>query len=202
MRKRDLVVLAFVGIVIFGVGCKKTLDKSAFKSTLDNYYSTRQECLWPAAVKFPAQADTSDDAETQGFDALTDAGLLTRKAVEKKRFLVGSKQVNDYDLSAQGRTVWTADPSQPGYGNFCYGHPTVTTVDAFTPSTTTSTAEQYNVNYHYSITNLPTWANTTEMKTAFPKLSADTGQRAATATLAKSNDGWQVVNVSPVAPGQ
>ena len=58
------------------------------------------------------------------------------------------------------------------------------------------------MNYHYSITNLPTWANTTEMKTAFPKLSADTGLRAATATLAKSNDGWQVVNVSPVAPGQ
>ena len=200
MRKRDLVVLAFAGIVMFGVGCKKTLDKSAFKSTLDNYYSTRQECLWAAPVKFPAQADTSDDAETQGFDALTDAGLLTRKAVEKKRFLVGSKQVNDYDLSAQGRTVWTADPSQPGYGNFCYGHPSVTTVDAFTPSTT-STTEQYSVSYHYSISNVPTWANTTEMKTAFPKLSADTGPRAATATLAKSNDGWQVVNVQPVAPG-
>jgi hypothetical protein len=40
------------------------------------------------------------------------------------------------------------------------------------------------------------------MKTAFPKLSADTGQRAAAATLAKSNEGWQVVNVSSIAPGQ
>jgi len=203
MRKRDLVVLAFAGIVMLGVGCKKTLDKSAFKSTIDNYYSTRQECLWAAPVKFPAQADTSNDEQTQGFDALTDAGLLTRKAVEKKRFLVGSKQVNDYDLSTQGRTAWSADPSQPGYGNFCYGHPSVTTVDAFTPTASADNTEQYSVNYHYAITNVPGWANTTEMKTAFPKVASNTsGQRAATASLVKSNEGWQVINVSPAPPGQ
>ena len=64
--------------------------------------------------EFPAQADASKDEQTKTFDALTDAALLTRTAGEKKRFLIGSKQVNDYDVSEKGRTVWTVDSSQPG----------------------------------------------------------------------------------------
>src|ERR1039458_10664471 len=82
-------------------------------------------CLFAAPIKFPAQADASNDEQTKGFDALTDAGLLARKAVEKKRFPIGSKQANDYDLSDKGRSTWTADQTQPGYGNFFYGHPEV-----------------------------------------------------------------------------
>ena len=104
------------------------------------------------------------DEQTKQFDALTDAGLLTRKAEEKKRFLVGSKQVNDYDLSEQGRAKWTADASQPGYGNFCYGHAEVTSIDGYTPATDDGT--QYTVNYHYSTSSLPGWVNSAEMKTA------------------------------------
>ena len=134
-------------VSIVAAGCKKNeVDKSAFKSALNTYYGTRQDCLWSAPVKFPAQADTSNDEQTKSYDALTDAGLLTRRAAEKKRFLIGSKQVNNYDLSDQGRSSWTADSSQPGYGNFCYGHPEVTAIDGFTPTDNTET--RYNVTYH------------------------------------------------------
>ena len=35
--------------------------------------------------------------------------------------IIASKQVNNYDLSDAGRSTWTPDPAQPGYGNFCYG---------------------------------------------------------------------------------
>ena len=119
--------LVMISMTVFGVGCKKTaVNSMAFESALNSYYVGRQDCLWPAPIKFPAQADTSNDEQTKGYDALTDAGLLTRKAEEKKRFLIGSKAVNDYDLSDQGRSVWTADTTQPGYGNFCFGHPEVT----------------------------------------------------------------------------
>jgi len=79
--------------------------------------------LWGTAIKFPVQADTSNDEQTKGFDALTDAGLLTRTPGEKSRFLIGSKQVNNYDLSDKGRSDWTPDQTQPGYGNFCFGAP-------------------------------------------------------------------------------
>lgn len=200
MRARIPSTALLIAVLAFGAGCKKnSVDPGAFKSALNNYLSSQKSCLWAAPIKFPAQADTTNDEQTKGFDALTDAGLLTRKPEEKKRFLIGSKQVNDYDLSDQGRSVWTADPSQPGYGNFCYGHAEVTSIDNYSP--TTGDAMQYAVHYHYGITNLPSWANSAEMKTAFPKLAnAANGQQAATATLVKSNDGWLVQNAPPAAP--
>ncbi|HEY1985961.1 MAG TPA: hypothetical protein VGG85_11150 [Terracidiphilus sp.] len=200
MRTHGIVVLVIVGSIAFSVGCKKNaVDQMAFKSALNNYYSSRQDCLWTAPVKFPAQADASNDEQTKGFDALTDAGMLTRKAEEKKRFLIGSKQVTDYDLSDQGRASWTADASQPGYGNFCYGHPEVTSIDGYTPADDTQT--RYNVTYHVGSSNLPPWANSAEMKTAYPKLAAAaSGQQVATANLTKSNDGWLVQNVQGGPP--
>ena len=199
MRKSGVAVLVLAGLVGMGVGCKKNeVNKSAFKSALSNYYSSKQDCLFSAPIKFPAQADASNDEQTKGFDALTDAGLLARKAVEKKRFLIGSKQANDYDLSEKGRSTWTADQTQPGYGNFCYGHPEVTSIDSYTPGD--SGATQYTVNYHLGAPSLPDWANSTEMKTAFPKLATESAnQQTGTASLSKSNDGWLVQNAQPAA---
>ncbi len=200
MRASGIAVLAMAGAIAMGTGCRKNaVDKGAFQSAIDNYLSSRPECLWPAPVKLPAQADTSNDEQTMGFDALTDAGMLKRTSAEKKRFLIGSKQVNDYDLSDKGRATWTADPAQPGYGNFCYGIAKVTTVDSYSPPDNPD-ATQYSVTYHFSVTP-PDWANSAELKTAFPNVAADSsGQQIATASLTKSNDGWLVGSVQPSAP--
>jgi len=198
MRTRCL-VLAVSGAILATAGCKtNSVDQSAFKSAINDYYRGKPVCLWSGPVKFPAQADTSNDEQTKGFDALTDAGMLMRTSAEKKRFLIGSKQVNNYDLSDKGRSAWTADATQPGYGDFCFGQRMVTSVDGFTPSDTN--AAQYAVNYHHTVTNVPDWANSAEMKTGFPQLATDTsGQQTATATLVKSDKGWQVSNVQPAA---
>lgn len=200
MKTKKLIVFGLVACVAFAAGCKKNaVDKGAFKTAIDHYLASQQQCLWSTPIKLPAQADTSDDEETKGFDALTDAGLLTRKAAEKKRFLIGSKQVNDYDLSTQGRSAWTADASQPGYGNFCYGRPQVTSIEGYTPAADNAT--NYQVTYHYAVQNLPSWANSAEMKTAFPRLAtAASGAETGTANLVKSNDGWLVENTRSTAP--
>jgi hypothetical protein len=60
---------------------------------------------------------------------LTQEGLLTRTIAGKKVLIIASKQVNNDDLSDKGRTSWTPDSSQPGYGNFCYGNREVTLID-------------------------------------------------------------------------
>jgi hypothetical protein len=200
MRQSNLLSLALCGALLLAAGCKtNTVDKAAFKSAINDYYGTKQACLWSDPIKFPAQADTSNDEQTKGFDALTDAGMLTRTSAEKKRFLIGSKQVNDYDLSDKGRSTWTADSAQPGYGNFCFGHREVTTIDSFNPPDANAT--QYSVAYHYGVTGVPDWANSAEMKTAFPRFAAETsGQQAGTATLVKTDNGWQVSNVQPANP--
>ena len=195
MRATRFLLFVVASVLILAAGCKKdAIDQLAFKSALNSYYAPQQQCLWTAPVKFPAQADTAKDEDTKPYDALTDAGLLTRKPEEKKRFLIGSKPVNDYDIADQGRSFWTPDPSQPGYGNFCYGHPEVSNIDTSAPTTDDGT--RYSVSYHYSVEHPPAWANSAEIKTAFPKLAADTSnQETATATLAKSANGWQVQNV-------
>jgi len=196
MQGRSPLVLMTCAAMLAMAGChnSNSVDKSAFKSAIDDYYNARQECVWPSPVKFPAQADSSNEDQTKGFDALTDAGMLTRAAAEKKRFLVGSKQVNNYDLSDKGRSAWTAEQTQPGYGNFCYGHDSVSSIDSYTPST--NDANSYAVTFRYKVGSLPGWASTTEMQTAFPKIVDDTsGTKTATANLTKTNNGWQVASV-------
>lgn len=200
MQKMKSMCALFGGAILVATGChSNTVDQAAFKSSINNYYSGKQECVWSAPVKFPAQADTSKDEQTKGFDALTDAGLLTRKTAEKSRFLIGSKQVNDYDVSDKGRSTWTPDQSQPGYGNFCFGHLEVSNIDNYTPPDANSA--RYSVSYHYGVTGIPDWANSPEMKSAFPKIAAEAGnQQTATAVLVKSEKGWMVENVTPAVP--
>jgi len=197
MAVTRMAVLTITVLIGLSIGCKNnTVDKGAFKSALNDYYKGQLECLWASAKKFPAQADTSNDNQTMGYDALVDAGFLKRSSAEKKRFLVGSKQVNDYDLTDKGRSTWTADQTQPGYGNFCFGHADVISVDSYSPAD--PDAVQYTVNYRYGVSSLPDWANTTEVKTAFPKIvSESSGADTGTATLVKSSNGWQVSNVQP-----
>jgi hypothetical protein len=169
------------------------VDKGDFKNALDNYLVGQEVCLFSTSVKFPAQADTNNDEQTGGFDALTDAGLLTRTPEEKKRFLIGSKQVNDYDLSLKGRSAWAPEQTQPGYGNFCFGAPKVTSVENY--AALSSSGNRYSVSYQYAV-DLPDWAKTEEMKTAFRSLSLWSAPRTATANLAKGETGWLVEQVS------
>ena len=42
---------------------------------------------------FSVQAATSDDAKTEGYDALIQEGLLTRTTAEKKALIISLKQV-------------------------------------------------------------------------------------------------------------
>jgi hypothetical protein len=202
MRIKSIFILAVAASIGVAVGCKQnTVDKAAFKSALNDYYKGQQDCLWASPKKFPAQADTSNDEQTSGYDALVDVGLLTRTSAEKKRFLVGSKQVNNYDLSDKGRSTWTADQLQPGYGNFCFGHPEVISVDSWTPAD--PNAPQYTVNYRYGITRLPDWANTTEIKTAYPEIvQLGSGAQTGSATLLRSANGWQVYSAPQTPPTQ
>jgi len=175
------------------VGCNNgTNTDAAYKAAINDHFKAFPVCIWGESKKFPNQADTSDDAKTQGYDALTQEGLLTRTSAEKKVLIVASKQINIYDLSDKGRSAWTPDSSQPGYGNFCYGNREVTSIDNSTLGTNSSGAKTVDVAYHYKIAGVPSWANTPEMKTAFPKLAgAIDSNPADRATLVMAGDRWE-----------
>ena len=77
--------------ILFAAGCTKTTASAPnYKAAIDDYYKAHPMCLWAESKKFPVQAATSDYAKTEGYDALTDAGLLTRTTAEKKVFIIAS----------------------------------------------------------------------------------------------------------------
>ena len=198
MRERIALALMFTEFFVFATGCKKQVDTAGFRSAINKSFAGRHEWVWPEPIKLPAQADPSKDEKVRDYNALTDAGLLIRESVEKKRPLVGSKQVNKYDLSDKGHSAWTPDPSQPGYGNFCFGHFNVTAIENATPNDS-SNPTQYTVNYRYEVEGIPDWARTPESMRAFHKIAADTTIQSASATLVKGTDGgWAVVPHQPV----
>ena len=178
---------------LLAVGCNKKADNTTnFTSAIDTYYTAHPACLWSDEVKFPLQVATSDAAKTAPYDALVDQGLLARTSVEKKKLIVLSQQANNYDLSDKGRSAWTADQSQPGFGNFCYGHRKVSGIDSSTPTNDQPGATTV-INYHYTLADAPAWATAAETQNAYPDLKAAvSGPQTAQAPLSNTSNGWQV----------
>ncbi len=189
--------LTLAGVLcLASVGCDKKTDNTAnFKSAIESYYSARPVCLWKAPKQLPVQAATSNQSKTSDYDALVDQGLLTRSTVEKRKLLILNEQANNYDLSDKGRSAWTADPNQPGFGNFCFGHRKVASITSASP-TNSDVGATTNVVYIYTIDGAPDWAKAAETQTAYPELKADLdGQQTAQATLTNTSNGWQVTSV-------
>ena len=193
INRMSVAVVAVAGLMAV-TGCKKTTDNAAnLKSALNSYYDAHPVCLYNSEKKFPAQADTTDDSDTAGYDALVQQGLLTRTVAEKTKMIILSKSVNNYDLSDKGRGLWTADPSQPGYGNFCYGKRKVENItsaplDGDPPQGTTT-----KVTYTYTVGDVADWARAAVVQTAFPSVRTRLGAASnGSATMGLGTNGWTV----------
>ena len=193
--------IAMVGLVLVASGCKKTADNSVnYRSAINAYYASRPACLFADPVKLPAQQRTKDNPATAPYDALVDQGMLARTTDEKKKLLVFSEQVTNYDLSDKGRAAWTASQTQPGYGNFCYGTRTVSSIDSATPASDQPGATT-TVSYHAGISGAPGWATAAETQTAFPQVATDVASGIGTAVLQNTTNGW-VVTKGPAGAGK
>ena len=195
MRTMRVVGVMGCAALMAAAGCKKTSDNTLnYRSAIDTYYASKPACLWQDEIKFPVQADTSDTTKTTGYDALVDQGLLQRTTAEKKVFIIASKQVTNYDLTDKGRSAWTADTQQPGFGNFCYGTRKVSSIDSAAP-TSSQPGATTTVNYHTSLSGAPGWATAPETQTAFPQVRANvSGPMTGVATLTDTTSGWAVTS--------
>jgi hypothetical protein len=203
MRERIALALGLGTLIAGATGCRQPIDRAAFISAINQSFGHGHVCVWPQPVKLPAEIDPSKDDRVRGFEALTDAGILTRVSDEKKRLLAGSRAVNilhpvnTYDLSDKGHSSWTSEPGHPGYGNFCFGHFNATAIVDAAPNDR-SNPTQYTVTYRYEVEGIPGWASTPESMRAFPQIAADTSIQTATATLVKGPDGtWTVASPQP-----
>lgn len=174
-------------------GCKGPADQTGnLKSAINTYYDQWPECLWKQPIQLPQQHSKDDASAIQPYDALVDQGLLSRTPVEKTKLLILKTAANSYDLTDKGRSNWTADTTQPGYGNFCYAHRRVKDIVSNTPSGTQPGATT-TVSYTYTLGDVKDWAQAPETQNAFPGIRtalAAVGQ--ATTTLVLTNDGWKV----------
>jgi type IV pilus biogenesis protein CpaD/CtpE len=200
LRRVSTSALVFGSALLLIAGCKKTADNTSnYKSAINTYYSAHPACLWSQPQKFPVQIGASDSGQNAPYAALVDQGLLTRDTSEKKIIIVSRQEIN-YDLSSKGRSAWTADTTQPGYGNFCYGQRSVSSIDSSTPNNGQPGATT-TVAYHYTVSNAPAWATASETQNAFPNLQASLAGGSASATLIDTNNGWQIQTPPPSPTG-
>ena len=202
MNARSIVVargttVLCVAAILLATGCKKMPNrKPGLTAAINAYYSTHPACLWTDPVQFPAQVDKSDANKTAEYDALVDQGLLVRTGADASR-VDEQEAVNRYDVSDKGRSVWTADAQKPGYGDFCYGHRDVSSIDSWTP-TDGSRGSTSVVDYHYTVKGAPAWATAIAAQNVFPRLHADLNGPQADQAVLMSNGpghGWQVTSV-------
>lgn len=197
-RNNGSSTVALAAVVLLATaGCNKTADISSnYKTAINTYYSAHPNCLWNSPKKFPVQAGRSDTDKTSDFDALVDQGLLTRTTAEKRVFIIASEQVTDYDISDKGRGAWTADPQLPGFGDFCYGHRTVSTINSASENNGQVGASTV-VDYRYIVVDVPGWASAAETQNTYPQLKADlAGPQAARTTLTNTSNGWVLTSPS------
>ena len=146
-----------------------------FITGLNAHFADHPECLFPNPPIFPYE--TTDPAMTKQMDSLVAAQLL-KVSVER-------------DIHASRYT--TTDAGARVAPRFCYGHRNVTAINSFTPPAPANGFPETQVNYSYTIQDVPVWAKSTEVLAAFPDMAKQTGGTSTDkATLAGTIAGWQV----------
>jgi hypothetical protein len=180
IRPKGIPMTAAASLVVVSLlaACNgyKAANQANFTGALNAYFSSHDDCLYPSALRFPYETSTGE--KTPALDALTSAGLLER--TEEKTI-----QVKRFSLTTYGRSRVTP--------RFCYGHRQVTSIDNFTAPTMVEGQQITQVHYHYKLMDLPGWADSDAMRSAFPALAKSSGDQAQdTAKLYLTPNGWRV----------
>ncbi len=163
-----------------------SVDRADYTTTLNRYYEGRPACLWPESVTFPVQAVTPDQSSHSGFEALVDAGLLSRK-----RSTTNATQIT-YDLTREGHSALDRDIDHPNTGNFCYGRRKVVGI---TNDREVSPTTQ-RVDFQYRVPEPAAWAKEMSIQRAFPQVAEETSRtHPAQALLLDTDGGWRVSRI-------
>lgn len=167
--------LLVILLAIVGCNSKTKATPENFTKTINTYFQERPECLF-SGLHFPYA--TSDPAITKQLNTLVKTLLLE----------------SSYE-SAVRTTRYTVTKTGTRYApRFCYGHRVVGSIDSFTPPAKGATGfPETHVIYHYTLTDVPVWAKTSDVVNAFPEMGiATTSGGSGKITLAQTLAGWQV----------
>jgi hypothetical protein len=182
---RGRIAPAGCALLLLASGCnsKTAPTKQNYSAALNAYYAGHDDCLFPGGLKFPYEVSVKVDprdtspATAKQMDALLDIGMLTR-------FEDKDMKVNRYSLTASGGR---AAP------RFCYGHRVITSIDSVTDPAKVNGFPETQLEYSYSMMDVPLWAKAASIQTVFPQMAqAVRGESHAKARLAQTMAGWQV----------
>lgn len=169
-----------LGLALAGCNGFKAETPKNFTAALNAYYSNHDDCLFQSSLRFPYEASTTSaekDPNLKSLDALEAAGLL--KSLEDRDI-----HVKRYELTTYGKRV----PPR-----FCYGYRVATSIDSTTPTAPVDGMKAIQVAYHYKMMDVPGWADSEQMRKAFPAFakatSADAQDRT---TVVLTQVGWRV----------
>ncbi len=151
-----------------------------FTLGLNEYYAAHDDCLYRSALRFPYEVSVSEQggARAKEMDALTAAGLLQR--TEEKSIHVRRYSLTPYAMARAN-------------ARFCYGHRQVTAIDSFTPPAAVNGQRTSQVVYEYKMMDVPGWAQSEQMRAAFPALAKTTAsQTQDKAQMVLTAAGWRV----------
>ncbi|WP_297799977.1 hypothetical protein [uncultured Brevundimonas sp.] len=206
-------IMALSGLALAGCSDPKDASKRNFEKVINEYIAQHPPCIvlpnsnaapantqpsdWPRYISI----DDSSPIETPlraRYEALVQAGLAngTDGTVQTQRlFTSDTVKVRIYQLTDMGKAaaseatgVWGGSGTQ-----LCFGKPEVKSVKLFTepaPSGAGTTISQ--VDYSFTVNDLPSWASNAAMTTAYPELKTIVdGPVDDKAVLYLTNEGWK-----------
>jgi hypothetical protein len=179
-RSHWVVGAALLSLGLMGCeGFKKETPKN-FTAAINAYYSHHDDCLFQTSLRFPYEASTSStekDPNLKSLNALEAAGLL--RSLEDRDI-----HVKRYEQTTFGKRVSPA---------FCYGHRVVTSIDSTTPAPPQDGMKAVDVTYHYKMMDVPGWADSDQIRKAFPAFAKATSPDAVgKTTVVLTQVGWRV----------
>jgi len=157
-----------------GCNSKAKPTPENFTHAINAHFLDHPDCLF-VDTKFPYA--TADPVKTKQMNTLVKATLLE----------------SSFEYSVH-TTRYTPTTTGARYApRFCYGHRTVTSIDSFTPPAVANGFPETQVTYHYKMQDVPVWAKSPDVLSAFPDMAAKTsGEATDKITLAQTVAGWQV----------
>ena len=181
MRKRTSATLLLAALAVLpGCNTKIKATPENYTATLNAYFVEHPDCLLGGGTRFPYEVGEKDGSQgptQQQMDALAAAKLVDAKREP-------AIHISRYTLTPEGTRLAP---------RFCFGHRVVTSIDSSTPPAPANGFTETEVSYHYKIDDVPVWAKSDEIRTAFPKFAEETsGQAIGKTTLALTGVGWSV----------
>jgi len=186
--RRCLMVLAAV-MVVAGCSDPKAANESNFKAAIQQHLDTVYPRCYVIA-DFPYSTKGGFFNRSKEMGALAAVGVVSVKEIDSKE--------KSYELTELGKTSYKENAGTGFSGQklsgLCFGKASVTAVTQFSEPAEILGHKVSQVNYEYTVSDLPDWAQTAQVQGAFAELKKDVQSkdkpRKALDTVLLTNKGW------------